>query len=415
MRCASASGRPSLGADNALLGIAALMRLSLAGGDFSGLCANLFARAEADPDDTNAMLDMSLVLQLMDEPELALGMQAKALEIRQIYHYPAAREPAGLRLLALMCPGNLMGNTPLECLLEDSDVELNLLYLAPWLPLPLALPEHDVLFVAIGESDGNRELLEQVEHAIRSWARPVINLPNHLLWTARDIACDRLKGIPGLLMPATRCVDRQMLQRVANAEQALTEVLEEGSFPIIVRPLDSHAGKGLRKINEYAALYAYLIAMPQAAFYVSNFVDYRSKDGQFRKYRIAMINGRPYLCHLAISEHWMIHYLNAGMRESAEKRAEEASAMEHFDADFAQRHAQAFAGIQDRLGLDYLVLDCAETAAGELLIFEVDTSAVVHAMDPVDVFPYKQPQMRKVFAAFRRMLGDAAQRGRSLG
>jgi hypothetical protein len=29
-------------------------------------------------------------------------------------------------------------------------------------------------------------------------------------------------------------------------------------------------------------------------------------------------------------------------------------------------------------------------------------------MDPVDIFPYKQPQMRKVFRAFRQMLVDAS-------
>jgi hypothetical protein len=32
----------------------------------------------------------------------------------------------------------------------------------------------------------------------------------------------------------------------------------------------------------------------------------------------------------------------------------------------------------------------------------------VHAMDPADIFPYKQPQMRKVFRAFRQMLIDAS-------
>jgi hypothetical protein len=32
----------------------------------------------------------------------------------------------------------------------------------------------------------------------------------------------------------------------------------------------------------------------------------------------------------------------------------------------------------------------------------------VHAMDPVGLFPYKQPQMRKVFRAFRQMLIDAS-------
>jgi len=32
----------------------------------------------------------------------------------------------------------------------------------------------------------------------------------------------------------------------------------------------------------------------------------------------------------------------------------------------------------------------------------------VHAMDPVNLFPYKQAQMRKVFRAFRQMLIDAS-------
>ena len=56
----------------------------------------------------------------------------------------------------------------------------------------------------------------------------------------------------------------------------------------------------------------------------------------FRKYRIALIEGRPFACHMGVSEHWMIHYLNAGMRESAPKRAEEACFMAEFDQDFAQ-------------------------------------------------------------------------------
>ena len=119
------------------------------------------------------------------------------------------------------------------------------------------------------------------------------------------------------------------------------------------------------------------------------------------KYRIVLIDGRPYVCHMAISEHWMIHYLNAGMTESAEKRAEEARFMASFDDDFAHRHAAALRAIHERMGLDYLGIDCGETADGELLIFEVDSNMIVHAMDPVDLFPYKQPQMRKVFAAFR--------------
>jgi len=124
-----------------------------------------------------------------------------------------------------------------------------------------------------------------------------------------------------------------------------------------------------------------------------------------------LIEGRPFLCHLGVSEHWMIHYLNAGMAENAGKRAEEARCMENFDEDFALRHRSAFQALNERMGLDYWGFDCGETAEGKLLIFEADVGMMVHAMDPVDLFPYKQPQMRKVFAAFRQMLLNAMKRG----
>ena len=63
-----------------------------------------------------------------------------------------------------------------------------------------------------------------------------------------------------------------------------------------------------------------------------------------------------------------------------------------------------------RSELEYVGIDCGETPDGELLVFEVDSGMTVHAMDPVDLFPYKQPQMRKVFRAFRQMLIDASRR-----
>ena len=87
--------------------------------------------------------------------------------------------------------------------------------------------------------------------------------------------------------------------------------------------------------------------------------------------------------------------------------------MASFDEDFAQRHQGAFRAIAERVQLDYLVIDCAETQSGELLVFEMDSGAVVHAMDPVDVYPYKPKQMHKIFAAFREMLLKAKHRNQS--
>ena len=82
--------------------------------------------------------------------------------------------------------------------------------------------------------------------------------------------------------------------------------------------------------------------------------------------------------------------------------------MASFDQQFALRHAPALQAIHERIGLPYVGIDCAETAAGDLLIFEVDNAMVVHAMDSEAMFPYKKPAMQKVFTAFRQMLARAA-------
>jgi hypothetical protein len=69
--------------------------------------------------------------------------------------------------------------------------------------------------------------------------------------------------------------------------------------------------------------------------------------------------------------------------------------------------------VYQRFGLEYLVIDCAETPDGALFVFEVDAGAVVHSMDPVDMFPYKVPAMKKVFGAFHALLERTATRGRA--
>jgi hypothetical protein len=84
--------------------------------------------------------------------------------------------------------------------------------------------------------------------------------------------------------------------------------------------------------------------------------------------------------------------------------------MRGFDETFAARHGHALARMIERVGLDYFLVDCAENQNGELLIFEADNTAVVHNMDSPELFPYKPPQMRKIFDAFAKMLFDRARR-----
>jgi len=398
-----------------LIGLASLAKRAFDGGDLAPLSSDLIRRMIAEPENAAVLMDLATIEHLYGNRGDALDLQRRALERERIYRRPSAVQGQNeLRLLAFMAPGDFMANTPLEFLLEGSNVRLDMLYVVPDAPLPEAIPDHDLAFVAVGESDENQIILRALEPVIRGWPRPVLNAPERIAHLSREGTWELLRSAPSIAIPPTLRFDRQSFARIASDGASIEGVPGDAQFPIIARPIGSHAGQGLTKLETPAAALAYLREHPEPEFYVARFIDYRGPDGMFRKYRIALIDGRPYACHMGVSEHWMIHYLNAGMRESAAKRAEEARFMAEFDQDFARRHARAFATLADRVGLDYFGIDCGETPEGELLIFEADVAMIVHAMDPPDLFPYKRPQMRKVFDAFRAMLARVAERPATL-
>jgi len=386
------------------IGLPILMQLAVTGADLAPIGQQLLQRLQANPTDANALMDLSIVMQLRGQLDVALPMQAEALQIQQVFHLPAKVEPPTVRLLAIVTPGELMANTPLEFLVQGSRVSLDLLYIGPDTPPPTALPAHDLLFIAVGESDRTQPLLTELEKGITPWCCPVLNPPAKIARLSRNGACELLGALPGIDLPHTARIDRHRLEAVGQGDVSISGIIGDGDFPLIIRPVDSQAGRGLSKLDGPTDIATYLNNQPDAEFYVARFVDYRGQDGLFRKYRIVLIDGRPFVAHMAISEHWMIHYLNAGMGEDDAKREEEAHFMATFDEDFARRHASTLGAIVDRVGLDYFGIDCAETPEGDLLIFEVDSALVVHAMDSMETYPYKRPQMEKIFAAFQRML-----------
>jgi glutathione synthase/RimK-type ligase-like ATP-grasp enzyme len=377
-------------------------------GAFEGVDGMALVRAQldhlmTDPTDAAGYMNLGVLYQLIGRKDEALACQEAALLHARLFReapYPATE--ASFTLLVFVAQGDLMTNTPIELLLEGRPVQIVRLYVDPDLPLPETVPEHDLAMIAISESDQMRPLLERLKGL--SWPRPVINPAAAILDLSRDRLWPKLEGIAGLVLPPTTRVSRAELARIAAGEAPLSDSLPDGGFPMLVRPVGSHAGQGLSRIKDVAALSVYLRHSEAETFYLSRFIDYAGADGRFRKYRVAMFDGRPYLAHMAIGDHWMVHYLNAGMASSVQKRAEEAAAMAGFDQGFARRHAAVLDEISRRLGLDYYALDCAETPDGALLVFEADVGMIVHALDSEALYPYKQPQMQMVFAAFEAML-----------
>lgn len=392
----------------AFVGLAPFLRMSIAGIDFSLQAADLLDQAQLHPADAELWMNLATVLLCLNERELGLEIQQRALSLQRVYRI-AAQQPTRLRLLMLMVPGELSANVPLDCLLENSDIELIYYYVGPHAPLTAPVPEHDVLLVAISAADSTRESLAALEPLLDNWPRPIINPPHKVPRSERQAASLLLQGVPGLVMCPVQRVSPDTLRAIGNGALALAQATGGIDFPIILRPVGTHGGHGLERIESAQAMDGYLERVTASEYFLARFVDYSKPDGLFRKARVFLIDGVPYACHMATSEHWMIHYLNARMYEDPHRRAEEARFLDDFPA-FVARHGQALAAIAERTGLDYLGIDCAETRDGELLVFEIDPAMVIHAMDLESVFPNKQYHMGKVKEAVQALLKRRASR-----
>ncbi|MBZ9797678.1 RimK family alpha-L-glutamate ligase [Mesorhizobium sp. ES1-4] len=386
------------------MGKAPIVRAVFEGRDISPLWNGLFGRISADITDAAAFLDVSILLHAIGEEDKAALSQKAALEISRQYRVRNGRG-TGPNVLVFMTAGDFMANTPIEFLLENSDANLLLYYVDADTADLGDVPVHDVAFVAVGESAENLAVLANLDRLLRGWSGPIMNnAPRLIMALSRDGVAEALKDEPLILAPAAARAGRAVIERLACGEIEVEAILGAATFPVIVRPFGTHAGKGMEKISTRPELSAYLNSHDESQFYITPFIDYSGPDGKFRKQRVAFINGRPYASHLAVSEHWMVHYLNAGMTQHEDRRAEEASWMANFDSDFAVRHARAFDALHRRLGLDYFAIDCAELADGRLLVFEADVAMIVHSMDLESIFPYKKNAMRKLFAAFEGAL-----------
>jgi hypothetical protein len=385
-------------------GKATLVRALYEGSDMTPTWEGLLARASANLRDAAAFFDLSIIAHAVGRREEADVSQKAALDISKRYRIVNGLG-TGPNVLVFATAGDFMANTPIEFLLEHSNANILLHYVDAQTEHLGDVPPHDVAFVGIAESAANIPVLENLDRLLADWTGPIMNrAARHIIRLSRDAVAATFKDEPSILAPATIRLSRDRLQSIASGEAALSEIADIGAFPIIVRPAGTHAGEGMERITATTDLSTYLASQPGAEFFIAPFIDYSGKDGKFRKQRIAFINGKAYASHLAVSEHWMVHYLSAGMAEHEDRRAEEASWMATFDEGFAARHALAFDLLHRHIALDYFAIDCAELPDGRLLLFEADVAMIVHSMDSESLFPYKKTPMRKLFAAFENAL-----------
>ncbi|MDE3028653.1 MAG: hypothetical protein KGH84_09660 [Paracoccaceae bacterium] len=387
-----------------LVGMAAIARIAFEQTDVGPLASRLMTRLQGLRADPAALLDLSMILQSHGRAAEAMEQMQIALRLRRDYCVVHG-DGAGPRLLAFVTPGDFMANTPLDFLLEGSNALLLLRFVGAETTALDDLPEHDVAFMAIGESPENAAVLARMAVLLADWPGPILNNAAPLIaGLTRDGVSARLANQPALYAPPNIRVSQVKLTELREGRIAPETLHPDLRFPLVLRPIGSHAGNGMRLAQSADDLHA-----PDVAeVYLAPFIDYRDAEGLFTKQRVVFIKGHPYPCHMARSDHWIVHYLSAGMAEDPAKRAAEAAWMADFETGFSRRHAAAFTALNAAIGLDYFGIDCAELPDGRLLVFELDVAMIVHDMDDAAIFPYKKPAMRRLFDAFLASLTSPA-------
>ena len=313
-----------------------------------------------------------------------------ALARRTLYE---ARAPYSTRtVLMLKTPGSFLANALLDFCIDPNRTNLNVLYCTEDVAALPARASYDVVFGAMAATEEHAPAIARSIELLTAQDVTAINPPAHLDRVRRAALPHTLRDVPFCFTPP--------VQRVLRAD-APGAFAANRTQPSVLRPVDAQRGDAFERIATRADLDAYLARYAAAAFTLGPFVDYRSPDGFYRKYRVVVVDGVPYPYHLAISPEWLVHYwrVRDAMRATDWMRVEEERFFQT-PATVFPTWETTFGAIAAAVGLDYFAVDCAVRADGSVLVFECDPGAFVHCHSDVEgVFAYKLRFVPRIFAA----------------
>lgn len=356
---------------------------------------------EHDPDDPATLHIVANFQQALGLHSEADANYRRALKLKPLITVPAAVAPPDFRVLFVFAPS--AGNTPIEHLIGHARFESNVFTLLRDVDYDVDRLRlyADVVVNLISDVDRGHALLEPAQALVEDLGRPVINHPRIVADTGRESVARRLAEVAGCRVPQTRRYSvtelRAMLLRASQAPL---------SFPLLVRPAGTHGGDDFERMEDCAQLLAFLNRHEAGSYYLTPFVDYRSADGYFRKYRFICAGDEILPYHLAIDDKWKVHHVTTSMASHAWMQAEERAFLDDPWRVFGAAQRRGLESIRDAIGLDFFGIDCSLARDGAIVVFEVNASMLVHGNN--QQFPYKTEAVERIKRAFHTMLEQRA-------
>ncbi|HEY1505138.1 MAG TPA: tetratricopeptide repeat protein [Stellaceae bacterium] len=176
--------------------------------DFVGARAQYEAALAVDPDLAEAHQGLARALTELGDTAAAAPHWPKGFAGRALVTRPyRGAAPAVSVLLLVSARG---GNIPTQQILDDRVFAVSALY-AEFFDLLRALPEHALIFNAIGDADLCGEALARAEEIVKRSIAPLINPPTRIRATGRAANAARLAALPDIRAPAIRALAKDDL------------------------------------------------------------------------------------------------------------------------------------------------------------------------------------------------------------
>ena len=355
------------------------------------------AALRLSPNHPDAHQGLANLLQQIGDWNAAEDHRQESYRARAVTLLPFRGPGDPLRVLLLF--SGVGGNVPTRFVLDDTLFEVTVLVVEAF-KVSDTLPEHDVVFNAIGDEDICAAALDVAAKILTRTKAPVINPPDRIRGTGRAANARNLGRLPGVRAPKVRIVSRSEISAAA----------EGFDYPLLIRSPGYHTGRYFQKVDRRSDLQAAVAALPGDELLLIEYLDACDTKGWARKYRVMMIGGTPFPLHLAVSADWKVHYFTADMADQPDHRAEEAAFLADMASVLGARAMEGLTHICARLGLDYAGVDFGVSPTGELLMFEANATMVVNPPGPEPIWDYRRRPVANILNAAQNMV-----RRRSIG
>jgi len=219
--------------------------------------------------------------------------------------------------------------------------------------------DREIIVNCIADPDLYSKTLMVVERVVRMARLPIVNSPSLIQQHTRDAIARRLQGISQLKVPRTVRM---------TAQPNLTKPFP---FPFIARECGTQTGATMELINNVTEFASFLRGHNAREIYLTEFADFRSSDGLYRKYRVRIVGDEIFPNHLFVNTRWKVHghASREFMLGEPAYLAEERSFLSE-----PLRHLDILREIHKRIGVDFYGIDYSILPSGSLVFFEANAA-----------------------------------------